>query len=186
MMKKTNTKKNNNRRIKSVMMTIVVLLAVQPLSAESWKKLKDDRLHDPEAPALEVLQEPTEALSVLPPGGSAGNKVDWAKALRDDYIQPRAQIDKDAKLEQLDTNILFKETGDQPYVLFPHKTHTEWLECSNCHEKIFKTKAGETPVTMLGILSGEYCGVCHGAVAFPLTDCIRCHSVPIDQAGKFQ
>ena len=27
------------------------------------------------------------------------------------------------------------------------------------------------------ILQGEYCGQCHGAVAFPLTQCLRCHSV---------
>jgi hypothetical protein len=27
------------------------------------------------------------------------------------------------------------------------------------------------------ILSGEKCGLCHGAVSFPLTECKRCHSV---------
>jgi hypothetical protein len=30
---------------------------------------------------------------------------------------------------------------------------------------------------MQKILDGEQCGVCHGAVAFPLTECRRCHSV---------
>ena len=30
---------------------------------------------------------------------------------------------------------------------------------------------------MLLILAGEKCGLCHGAVAFPLTECLRCHSV---------
>jgi hypothetical protein len=27
---------------------------------------------------------------------------------------------------------------------------------------------------------GEHCGRCHGAVAFPLTECTRCHSVQQD------
>ena len=30
---------------------------------------------------------------------------------------------------------------------------------------------------MMLILQGEKCGLCHGAVAFPLTECLRCHSV---------
>jgi hypothetical protein len=28
---------------------------------------------------------------------------------------------------------------------------------------------------------GEQCGVCHGAVAFPLTVCGRCHNTPRDK-----
>jgi c(7)-type cytochrome triheme protein len=63
-------------------------------------------------------------------------------------------------------------------VLFPHRPHTEWLDCENCHDKLFKKKAGETPINMFQVLQGEYCGRCHGAVAFPLTECRRCHSVP--------
>jgi hypothetical protein len=31
---------------------------------------------------------------------------------------------------------------------------------------------------MLAILEGEQCGQCHGAVAFPLTECTRCHAIP--------
>ena len=29
---------------------------------------------------------------------------------------------------------------------------------------------------MGNILDGEYCGICHGAVSFPLTECDRCHN----------
>jgi c(7)-type cytochrome triheme protein len=43
---------------------------------------------------------------------------------------------------------------------------------------LFKTKAGTSNVNMMQILSGEKCGLCHGAVAFPLTECQRCHSLP--------
>ena len=70
------------------------------------------------------------------------------------------------------------DTATLRMVLFPHDIHTAWLECSNCHPKIFAEKAGATPVNMLAILQGEYCGRCHGAVSFPLTECNRCHSVP--------
>jgi c(7)-type cytochrome triheme protein len=65
-----------------------------------------------------------------------------------------------------------------PLVLFPHRPHTEWLDCNNCHDKIFVKKVDANPVNMFAILSGQYCGQCHGAVAFPLTECNRCHSVP--------
>jgi ribosomal protein L40E len=33
-------------------------------------------------------------------------------------------------------------------------------------------------MSMFAILQGEFCGRCHGAVSFPLTECRRCHSVP--------
>ena len=71
-----------------------------------------------------------------------------------------------------------ERTAGMPMVLFPHRAHTEWLDCENCHDKIFKAKQGANPVNMFAILQGEYCGQCHGAVSFPLTQCYRCHSVP--------
>jgi c(7)-type cytochrome triheme protein len=37
-------------------------------------------------------------------------------------------------------------------------------------------KQGANPVSMDRIIRGEYCGRCHGVVAFPFTDCLRCHS----------
>lgn len=153
------------------------------LHAEGWKKLEQDGLHDPETAGLAVLQQPEEALSLLPQD-TAGNRVDWVRALRDNYIQPRSFLHEEKKLEILDSDIILKGTGDSPYVLFPHKAHTEWLECSNCHEKLFISKAGATPITMRSILQGEYCGRCHGAVSFPLTECNRCHSVPLDSANQ--
>ena len=144
-----------------------------------WKKLQEDGLHDPEAAGLQLLQQPEEALRLLPKD-TAGNKVDWVRALRDNYIQPRSYLHEKKELEILDSDVLLKGTGDSPFVLFPHKAHTEWLECSNCHDKLFSAKAGATPITMMSILQGEYCGQCHGAVSFPLTECNRCHSVPQD------
>ena len=176
-MKRNHTRINFNSLALATVAIFCGVLTTGLIHAAGWQTLQEDSLHDPEAPALEVLQQPSEALSVLPPD-TAGNKVNWVKALREGYIEPRSFVLKEKTLEVLDSEILMKGTGDSYYVLFPHKAHTEWLECSNCHEKLFKSKAGETPITMLKILQGEYCGRCHGAVSFPLTECNRCHSVP--------
>jgi c(7)-type cytochrome triheme protein len=149
----------------------------QTQGPERWKPLAEDRIHDPASPAIGVLQEPGEALSILPPD-VVGNKVRWVPALREGYIAPRAKMLEDTAVNVLDSNVLMMDTGEMPVVLFPHEPHTEWLDCSNCHEAIFKSKVGATPVNMFQILQGRYCGRCHGAVAFPLTECNRCHSVP--------
>lgn len=147
------------------------------LGAEySWQSLIEDGLHDPESPAIGILQEPADALSLLPPD-NAGNKVAWIRALREGYIAPRTNIFPETKIEVIDMDIIMENTGELPLVLFPHKPHTEWLDCKNCHDKIFVEKVGANPINMYAILSGNYCGQCHGAVAFPLTECNRCHSV---------
>lgn len=142
-----------------------------------WLPLAQDELHDPADPALNLLQNPTEALSVLPRDGS-GDQVNWVKALENGNIKPRINIRSNKQVEVLDLNVLLRNTNEMAMVNFPHKQHTEWLVCSNCHEEIFKSKAGTTQFGMFDILNGEYCGRCHGAVAFPLTECNRCHNVP--------
>lgn len=153
--------------------------------ASPWKRLESDGIHDPSNPALPLLQQPEEALSTLPPA-LEGNNVDWVKALRDGYIDPRTNIYPETKVNILDTDVLMEDTANMPIVLFPHRAHTEWLDCSNCHDGIFKAKKGANNVDMFSILQGEYCGQCHGAVAFPLTQCQRCHSVPRDDEAGAQ
>ncbi|MBI4827834.1 MAG: hypothetical protein HY804_03350 [Nitrospinae bacterium] len=138
----------------------------------------NDGLHDPASPAAKILQNPGEALAALPPDPyNDGNKVNWVLALRQGYLDPRTNIFKETKVNILDQDILMKDTGEMPLVLFPHDRHTAWLDCSNCHDRIFKAKTGANPVNMFKILQGDFCGQCHGAVAFPLTECYRCHSV---------
>ncbi len=160
------------------MLVVLLLLAISVgVQAGEWLSLEKDELHDPDSTAVKVLQQPASALGILPPD-TAGNQVDWVRALREGYINPRSHLHDNVELEVLDTDILLKGTGDQPFVLFPHKAHTEWLDCSNCHEELFKSKAGATDIDMMSILQGEFCGRCHGAVSFPLTECDRCHSVP--------
>ena len=159
-----------------VFLTAMGLVYADPLHVGKWKKLAEDGLHDPANPGIVYLQEPGEALSKLPVD-AVGNQVLWVRALQQGLISPRTNVIPETKIRVLDQDVIMPRTGEMPMVRFPHKQHTEWLDCSNCHDSIFKTKAGATPVDMMAILSGEYCGQCHGAVAFPLTECNRCHSV---------
>jgi c(7)-type cytochrome triheme protein len=149
------------------------------MAAGKWVPLAKDGVHDPSSPAIGVLQEPSEALAPLPPD-SAGNQVRWVQALDEGFIQPRTNILPETKVNLRLSEVLLKNTGEMPMVLFPHRQHTAWLDCSNCHEQLFERKAGATKNNMLLILQGEKCGVCHGAVSFPLTECLRCHSVARD------
>lgn len=145
--------------------------------ADRWLPVAKDDLHDPLEPGTAQLQNPSEALSALPQD-PVGNKVDWNKALLGGHINPRTNIHPETQIQVLDLDVIMKRTGEMPMVRFPHKQHTMWLDCGNCHEKLFKTKAGTSNVNMMQILTGQKCGLCHGAVAFPLTECQRCHSLP--------
>lgn len=163
----------------SILKSLVVLGAVAmapALFAEGWKVLEEDELHDPSNPAVGILQDPEEALSLLAPD-TAGNKVNWVEAIRKGQIEPRTSLYGEVIRRQHDTDIVMKNTLDQPYVLFPHKAHNEWMSCEMCHETIFRSVLDGNAISMHRILNGEDCGVCHGAVAFPLTECDRCHSV---------
>lgn len=156
---------------------VAALLLAGVALARDHVPLAKDGVHDPSNPAIKLLQEPREALSKLPLD-AVGNRVLWVKALEQGLIAPRTNIMPDTKIRVLDQDVIMRRTGEMPMVRFPHKQHTEWMDCNNCHEKLFKSKAGTTSgINMFQILQGEFCGVCHGAVAFPLTECKRCHSV---------
>lgn len=154
----------------------LALVALGGLAAARWKPLAADGVHDPASPAIGVLQEPAEALATLPPD-TAGNMVHWMRALDEGHIAPRTNILPETKVNLRTTDVLLKNTGEMPMVRFPHRQHTAWLDCSNCHDQLFAQQAGATRINMFLILQGEKCGLCHGAVAFPLTECLRCHSV---------
>lgn len=148
-------------------------------SAGDWTPLAQDGVHDPKSPAVKILQQPAEALSHLTPD-TAGNQVRWVQALDKKEIQPREKLFAKTEVRKLDKDIILDLKGSMPAVRFPHRAHTEWLDCVNCHNGIFATKTGETKISMLNILQGEQCGICHGAVSFPLTECTRCHSIMRD------
>lgn len=148
---------------------------------QQWSPLKTDGVHDPRSPGIKEKQEPAEALSALAakaPDPGIGNQVRWVRALDEGVINPRAALWADTKVNVLDLDIYLDIGGSLPVVRFPHRAHTLWLDCANCHDHVFKKEAGATRIAMLNILEGEQCGICHGAVAFPLTECYRCHSVP--------
>lgn len=158
-----------------------VMLVAAVGGAQTWPLLKEDGVHDPRSPAVKMLLEPSMALGELAakaPDPFIGNQVRWVHALEKGLINPRAQLSGGTAVRVLDLDIYLDVGGSMPVVRFPHKAHTLWLDCANCHEHIFKSVAGQTQIAMLKILEGEQCGQCHGAVAFPLTECKRCHSIP--------
>lgn len=138
--------------------------------------LKDDEIHDPTVPGLSLLQQPKEAFSVLPKS-TGGNYVNWVEALNKGQIKPQFDyLDATKEALSMDLVIVMEVKGSMPNVSFPHKQHTEWLECVNCHDAIFTPQKGANPMSMAEIMLGQKCGVCHGSVAFPVTECRRCHT----------
>ncbi len=140
------------------------------------ESLAADGLHDPANPAIKALQEPAAALSSFPQDRRGG--IDWVKALDQGIINPRETLSGDEGMLVMDMDILFTDTGQMPHVRFPHLAHTKWLDCSNCHPKIFVPQKGFNNPSMDGILAGEHCGRCHDKIAFSLWICERCHNVP--------
>jgi c(7)-type cytochrome triheme protein len=137
-----------------------------------------DGVHDPAVQGTAALQAPAEAFAALPKS-TMGNRVDWSKALNDKQINPRSdRRDPNAKLKAMDSQIVRQVKGTMPDVMFPHKTHTQWLACGSCHPAIFapEVNASANQMSMAAIMLGQKCGVCHGTVAFPVSECTRCHS----------
>ena len=120
------------------------------------------------------------AFSVLPK--TAAGDIDWVAAIKEGLLNPKGSLDEtgppDGPILNLDIVFNVSEAYPVPNVVFPHAPHTIWLNCNNCHPSIFIMKQGANPVSMDRIIRGEYCGRCHGVVAFPFADCLRCHSRP--------
>ncbi len=106
-------------------------------------------------------------------------QADWTRALVEGVISPRGTLtaDKADPGYVLPMTLeLVPETNPAMVASFAHEAHTQWLTCNNCHTGIFQMQRGATPMTMKKIFAGEYCGVCHGKVAFSLDQCGRCHT----------
>jgi len=112
------------------------------------------------------------------------NLVDWEEAEADWLIRPidfleGVSVQRPALNAQKDFSITSKSTW-MPDIIFSHKKHNEWNGCEVCHPEIFPSvKKDAVKYSMLEISGGQYCGVCHGRVAFPLDECERCHSKPV-------
>jgi c(7)-type cytochrome triheme protein len=115
-------------------------------------------------------------LSGLPKLGF-GNGIDWVAALRDGSISPANSLSIPPTGSPYDKEVLLEaEWNGVPPAVFPHSSHNLWLDCNNCHPDIFNIKKKTTQhFAMDRILKGEFCGACHGKVAFPIKECKRCH-----------
>ena len=140
----------------------------------------EDGIHDPANEGTMILQQPLDAYEGMPMTETGlGNGVHWVKALDDGNLKPRwERTDPGAEPMIMDMNIVRVPKGSMPDVVFPHRQHTLWLTCSNCHPDIFVPRKGANQINMASILLGQKCGVCHGKVAFPISECKRCHSQP--------
>ncbi|MCK5138728.1 MAG: hypothetical protein KAQ85_02700 [Thermodesulfovibrionia bacterium] len=122
-------------------------------------------------------REKLKNLSDLPKGTN-GNGIDWVKALKEGRIKPKNYLRDESKPIKFEREISIESTwaGISP-VIFPHEVHGKWLDCSNCHPEIFGIVEDSTEdLAMEYILNYEFCGVCHGKVAFPPNDnCKKCH-----------
>ena len=113
-----------------------------------------------------------------------GNGVNWEKAAEDGQIKlvdhlEGISISEAAKPVQSDFAIKPKSAG-MGEIIFSHKKHVLWNGCEVCHPEVFKGgKRGMQQYSMDDIKQKKFCGVCHGAVAFPLEDCGRCHAKPV-------
>jgi len=113
-----------------------------------------------------------------------GNGLDWEKSEELGLIKPATSLpglsaSRNSLAVQKDFALNPKVEG-MPDIIFSHKKHTVWNGCELCHPDIFMgVKRGTVKYSMVDISQGKSCGACHTTVAFPLTDCQRCHSKPV-------
>ena len=144
-----------------------------------------DQLPMPGPPFARANRDPEVVLKDFP--RAAGGEVDWVKSLglkeaKDKLYSPRHRPSLDPKLPPdsppFPFDIEIPAIGAMPNVVFPHFPHTALLDCANCHPGIFIMKKGSNPISMVKIVNGQFCGRCHGRVAFPISNCTRCHVKP--------
>jgi len=117
------------------------------------------------------------------PKNNPGNLVNWEEAEAQGLIQPidflsGVSTKRPSLTAQKDFAIVSK--GWMPDIIFSHKKHALWNGCEVCHPEVFPSvKKGTVKYSMFEIMDGQYCGLCHGRVAFPLNYCHRCHAKPM-------
>jgi c(7)-type cytochrome triheme protein len=105
-----------------------------------------------------------------------GNGVAWSEGVERKNIKPATYLKKKPQEMNFDKHLVLEaEMSIISPAVFPHKAHNAWLDCDNCHPDLFSIKKKGTHFSMAQILQGNYCGVCHITVAFPMDDCQRCH-----------
>ena len=115
------------------------------------------------------------------PRETFGNGINWEKAEEAGLLKLVDNLDgvsfKKASMKVEGDFALKGKVEGMPEIIFSHAKHTVWNGCELCHPEIFMgIKKGSTKYSMIELFDGKYCGVCHDKVAFPQTDCKRCHS----------
>ena len=163
-------------------LAILVIGGFAAASPLAQTKTVDAPIHDPTSPAYTQLQQPREVTTWFP--RDREQRPDWVDVLRRGLIEPRETLrgqprPPETMGEMPPQGVLYTNTQQMPYVVFPHAPHAEWLACPNCHDALFGRQATGRGQGMQAILEGRHCGACHGRVAFsPEGSCYRCHSQP--------
>src|SRR3990172_2461588 len=154
------------------------VVASPPLPTQLGDDVEDPtQMPVPGLPFARENRNPEVILKNIPK--DQGGSVDWVRAFKDNLIHPRESLDPDKPLvPPFNFYIEIPAVGAMPNVVFPHLPHTYWLDCRNCQPNIFLIKKGANPISMVKIVNGEFCGRCHGRVAFPISNCARCHVKP--------
>jgi c(7)-type cytochrome triheme protein len=118
------------------------------------------------------------------PRHSMGDAIDWEKAEQKGQIKPVDFLDgisfERKALKAQDDFAIGSRADWMTDVIFSHKKHATWNGCEVCHPEIFpSTKKGTVKYNMFQVFNGQYCGVCHGKVAFSLFLCHKCHVNPV-------
>ena len=128
---------------------------------------------------IEALPEPVKfrQLRARAPAANFGNKIDWTKAIESGLIKPKNSLDGAYSPFEFDKALVMTpDNKTVPPVTFPHKKHTVWLGCENCHPEVFNIELkGTKRFTKQEMLNRRFCGLCHLTIAFPMDDCVRCH-----------
>lgn len=117
------------------------------------------------------------------PRETFGNGINWEKAEDAGLLNLADTLEgvtlKKAAMKVGGDFALKAKVEGMPEIIFSHAKHTVWSGCELCHPDIFVgIKKGATKYSMIELFDGKYCGVCHDKVAFPQTDCKRCHAKP--------
>ena len=105
--------------------------------------------------------------------------IDWLALKENKAFNPVGSLTKDFQDIVRDNRILFETVSPTVNnVIFDHKIHSSWIQCSTCHPDIFENELGGNRITMADIARGRFCGHCHGKVSFTFADCLRCHKQP--------
>jgi c(7)-type cytochrome triheme protein len=120
------------------------------------------------------------------PKGRVGKLVDWEGCEERGLIKPidflpGPSAPRSPLKAQADFSIASRGSW-MPDIIFSHKKHALWNGCEVCHPEVFPSvKKNTVRYSMFQIADGEYCGLCHGSVAFPIEECYRCH---VNKAGR--